>query len=74
MNRIEFALMVRKISVPDPVICGIFVLAAGILVKHMTPDMVPPVIIATGERHDICLETIACGDRIVLSPRLTESW
>ncbi len=43
MNRTEFALLVRKISVPDPVIYGVFVLAAGILVHHMTPDIMPPV-------------------------------
>ena len=47
MNRIEFVLLVRKISVPEPVICGIFVLAAGILVNNMTPDTVPLVIVTT---------------------------
>ena len=47
MNRTEFALLVRKISVPDPVICGAFALAASILVNHMTQDMVPLVIITT---------------------------
>ena len=47
MHRIEFALLVRKISVPDPVICGVFALAASILVNHMTQDMVPLVIITT---------------------------
>ena len=74
MNRIEFVLLVRKISVPDAVICGVFVLAAGILVHHMTPDTVPLVIVTTDERHDICLETITSGDSIILSPRRTESW
>lgn len=29
----------RKISVADPVIYGVFVLAAGILVHHMMPDV-----------------------------------
>ena len=38
MNRVEFALLVRKISVPDPVICGVFALAASILVNQMTQD------------------------------------
>ena len=47
MNRTEFALLVRKISVPEPVICGIFVLAAGFLVNNMTPDKVPLVIVTT---------------------------
>ena len=47
MNRIEFALLVRKISVPDSDICGVFALAASILVNHMTQDMVPLVIITT---------------------------
>ena len=81
MNRIEFILLVRKISVPDPVICGVFVLATGILVNHMTQDVnhmtqdvVPPIIITTDERHDICFETITSGDSIILSPRRTESW
>jgi len=47
MNRVEFALLVRKISVPDPVICGVFALAASILVNQMTQEIVPLVIITT---------------------------
>ncbi|MDC3286844.1 hypothetical protein OAV67_04240 [Alphaproteobacteria bacterium] len=74
MNRIEFVLLVRKISVPDPVICGVFVLATGILLHHMTPDMVLSVITTTDERHDICLETITSGYSIILSQHRTESW
>ena len=43
MNRTEFALLVRKTSVPAPIIYGVFVLAAGILVHHMSSDIIPPV-------------------------------
>ena len=35
MNRTECALQMRKISVANPVIYGVFILAAGILVHHM---------------------------------------
>jgi hypothetical protein len=39
MNRTECALQMRKISVANPVIYGVFVMAAGILVHHIMPDM-----------------------------------
>jgi hypothetical protein len=39
MNRTECALQMRKISMAGPVIYGVFVLSAGILVHHMMPDM-----------------------------------
>ncbi|CAI8329433.1 MAG: Uncharacterised protein [Alphaproteobacteria bacterium UBA4588] len=42
MNRTECALQMRKISVADPVIYGVFVLAAGILMHHMMLNPLKP--------------------------------
>jgi hypothetical protein len=42
MNRTECALQMRKISVADPVIYGVFVLVAGILVHRMMLNLLKP--------------------------------